>query len=172
MSLDKYESSISNESLADISNNLKCEICNHIFTTRYNLKRHIKTFHEVERSDTDDASGTDVADENISEVKSSEDEPMSEGEVSSDDIVTSDDDDNDNDDNEEEEDKDSSDDDDVHSQNHVTNIFLKLFIDIYFEHNDQLESLREKLLDKNISKKEAVVKAIFACDAAKMTFHC
>ena len=181
MSLDRYESSVSNESLAAISNNFKCEICDHIFTTRYNLKRHNETFHDVERSDTDDASGTDVTDENISDVESSEeDEAMSEGENLSDDAVSSDEEDDrdsmsegENSSNDavssDEEDGDSS--DDVDSPNHVTNIFRNLLIDVYFENEDQLEPLIEKFLVKNMTKKEALIKAIFACDAAKKTLR-
>ena len=76
---------------------------------------------------------------------------------------------NDDDDEEEEEDEDSS--DDVDSPNHVTNIFRNLLIDVYFENEDQLEPLIEKFLVKNMTKKEALIKAIFACDAAKKTLR-
>ena len=157
MSSDEYKSPVSNNRLANIPHTLKCEICDHIFTTRYNLKRHNETFHDVGRSDTDDASEKDERDESMSEVESSEDAPMSEEENSSDDTVSSDDD-------EEEEDEDSSD-------NYATNIFRKLIMDVYSEHEDQLAPLIEVYLDKNVTKKEALIKAIFASNAAKKTLR-
>ena len=72
-----YESTDSYESDTSYRvSKLKCEECNRKFTTRFNLNRHMKSFHEESSEESDEEEESDMSvDENASD---SDDERSSE----------------------------------------------------------------------------------------------
>ena len=66
-SIDSYESNTS----CRVSK-LKCEECNRKFTTRFNLSRHMKSFHEESGEESDEEESDMSVDENDSDSESND----------------------------------------------------------------------------------------------------
>ena len=166
------------------SNNFKrykCSTCDRTLSTRYNLERHMKTFHnddsneilaadmEGNESETDETMSTEKSstednesetDENMSEGKSSTeddeseaDKNMSEGESSTEETEISEDEGSDVED------------------NHVTRMFRKIFIKVYCEHEDELAPWISENAEKYMSQNEAIKNAVLNNDKAKKSLR-
>ena len=104
-STDSYESNTSYR-----VSKLKCEECNRKFTTRFNLNRHMKSFHEESSEESDEEESDMSVDENDSNPESSDDERSSE--------------------------EDSNDDEE--EENYPTSMFRQLVCQVVDEHEDEL----------------------------------
>ena len=97
----------------------KCDECNHKFTTRFNLNRHMKSFHEEssEESDEESSEETDMSvDENDSNTESSDEDTSD----ASDDERSSEEDSNDD------------------EENYPTSMFKQLLRQTVDKHEDEL----------------------------------
>ena len=154
----------------------KCSICDRMLSTRYNLERHMKTFHE---DDSDDSAPNNMdgneneSDETMSIEKSStedneseRDDTMSEGDSSKGGNESETDEQMSEAESSTEESENSDDED-----NHVTRMFRKLFIKAYCEHEDELLSWIDENVGKYMSHNEAIKNAVLSNDKAKKSLR-
>ena len=169
---DDNQSLASNDSFNEMSKKFECKDCERNFSTRYNLKRHIESFHDedsdiMEEEDSDIMEEEDsdimeddnnVSEEDMSNVESSTDEDMSDTESSS------------KEDRSESETSEEEAEEEEEEEN-IPQIFLGVVNKVIEMHEDDLTPVFDDYVQNGMAENEATQHAFLESDAAKKTLR-